>query len=205
MAANREAYNAYLREYYLKDENKKRQATALAERRKDPEWRKKKSAYIAAWARAKRRADPEWHKRLRDKLRADPKKWVIYLAKRRLYLQRRRRQDDAFRLSLQTAGEIRRAIKRKRQQSNRDRPMWWEAVLGYTASDLRQHLERQFTKEMSWENHGKVWEIDHIVPLAKFKVASKFSPDFKTVWGLANLRPLLKHLNAAKGAKWIFA
>jgi acyl-CoA hydrolase len=35
-------------------------------------------------------------------------------------------------------------------------------ILGCTADKFRQYLESMFSPEMNWQNHGEVWEIDHI-------------------------------------------
>lgn len=32
-------------------------------------------------------------------------------------------------------------------------------------SELYRYLEKQFAADMNWANYGKVWEVDHIVPL----------------------------------------
>ena len=29
------------------------------------------------------------------------------------------------------------------------------------------HIQSQFTKDMSWDNYGNYWELDHIIPLSK--------------------------------------
>lgn len=71
--------------------------------------------------------------------------------------------------------------------------------LGYTWRDLRQHLEAQFTKTMTWENWGDVWEIDHVKPLSGFRYESIVDPMFREAWGLDNLRPLLREQNRRKG------
>jgi hypothetical protein len=39
--------------------------------------------------------------------------------------------------------------------------------LGCDYHQLKQHLENQFIEGMNWENYGKEWEIDHIIPLTK--------------------------------------
>lgn len=65
----------------------------------------------------------------------------------------------------------------------------WEALLGYTTSELRDHLERQFLKGMSWDNYGD-WHVDHIIPVATFSFSSPDDDDFKACWALTNLRPL---------------
>ena len=39
--------------------------------------------------------------------------------------------------------------------------------LGCTFNEYSEYLENQFDKNMSWENYGTYWEIDHIIPLSK--------------------------------------
>jgi hypothetical protein len=61
----------------------------------------------------------------------------------------------------------------------------------YDIADLRAHLERQFTKGMSWDAflRGEI-HIDHIRPLASFAYTDASDPQFLACWGLPNLRPL---------------
>lgn len=61
---------------------------------------------------------------------------------------------------------------------------------GYTAEDLRKHIESQFTPEMNWNNYGIYWELDHITPRFKFYYESYNDEQFKQCWALNNLRPL---------------
>ena len=58
-------------------------------------------------------------------------------------------------------------------------------ILGYTALDLKQHIEKLFTDSMSWDNYG-VWHIDHIKPLSSFNEDTP--PDVANA--LSNLQPL---------------
>ena len=76
----------------------------------------------------------------------------------------------------------------------------WAAAVGYTAAELRAHLERQFLRGMGWHNIDK-WHIDHIVPLASFKFTSTDDQEFKAAWALTNLRPLWKRDNIRKSAR----
>lgn len=78
----------------------------------------------------------------------------------------------------------------------------WQSLVGYTVSDLKEHLERQFQPGMSWENYGK-WHIDHIIPLAAHNYDTAEAPDFQKAWALSNLRPLWAVENMSKGAKLI--
>lgn len=74
-------------------------------------------------------------------------------------------------------------------------------AMGYTWHELRGHIEKQFTPDMSWENWGDVWELDHIRPLSSFQYKSLDDPLFRECWALTNLRPLPRQENASKGAK----
>lgn len=58
-------------------------------------------------------------------------------------------------------------------------------MLGYSADDLRQHIERQFVKGMSWANRGE-WELDHITPISSAKTVE----DVIRLNCLSNLRPM---------------
>lgn len=66
--------------------------------------------------------------------------------------------------------------------------------LGYSATDLKNHLQSLFTDGMSWDNHGE-WHIDHIKPISKFSKESKPSE----VNALINLQPLWAYDNLTKG------
>lgn len=66
-------------------------------------------------------------------------------------------------------------------------------LLGYSALELKEHIEKQFLEGMSWENHGE-WEIDHIKPLSLF--GKNASPS--EVNSLLNLQPLWKIDNRKK-------
>lgn len=41
-------------------------------------------------------------------------------------------------------------------------------LLGCSIEHFRLHIQRQFKRGMNWNNHGKVWQIDHIIPCAAF-------------------------------------
>lgn len=37
--------------------------------------------------------------------------------------------------------------------------------LGCSSDYFKKHIESQFTSKMNWNNHGKIWHIDHILPI----------------------------------------
>jgi len=63
-----------------------------------------------------------------------------------------------------------------------------ERVLGCTMKEFIQHLQSQFVEGMTLENHGVVWEIDHIKKLS----SSKNEEDIIKLNHYTNLRPLFK-------------
>jgi len=77
----------------------------------------------------------------------------------------------------------------------------WEELVGYTIDQLKRHIEKRFTKDMSWENHGSFWHIDHKIPIAAFNFEKPEDLDFKRCWAINNLRPLEAKRNLKKHDK----
>jgi hypothetical protein len=70
-------------------------------------------------------------------------------------------------------------------------------MLGYSANDLKIHIESLFRDGMSWENYGE-WHIDHIKPLSSFEN----DEDISIVNCLENLQPLWAFENLSKSNKY---
>ena len=47
-------------------------------------------------------------------------------------------------------------------------------ILGCDWKQFQSHIESQFTNKMSWENKGKYWDLDHIIPLSAAKINGKY-------------------------------
>lgn len=109
------------------------------------------------------------------------------------YMRAKRANDPKFRM----LGRVRARLASMAQGRASRRT---EELLGYTMAQLKEHIERQFQPGMGWHNMGE-WEIDHILPVASFKIESVDDPDFKVCWGLPNLQPLWRDQNRRKNAK----
>jgi hypothetical protein len=74
-------------------------------------------------------------------------------------------------------------------------------ILGYSKEELKTHLEKQFTKDMTWKafRNGDI-HIDHIKPQSLFNL--KDINDVKECWSLNNLQPLWAKDNIAKSNKY---
>jgi hypothetical protein len=70
-------------------------------------------------------------------------------------------------------------------------------LLKYTPDELKSNLESKFYDDLSWENYGKKWQIDHIVHVSLFKDDTPFH----IANSLDNLRPLEKITNISRGNK----
>jgi len=65
----------------------------------------------------------------------------------------------------------------------------WETLVGYTIKQLKQRIELNFKKGMSWKNREK-WHIDHKKPKSLFHYVFPEDQAFRDCWSLANLQPL---------------
>lgn len=73
----------------------------------------------------------------------------------------------------------------------------WSDHLGYTMSELKDHLEKRFIDGMSWDNRDQ-WHIDHIKPLCSFQITRADSDEFRECFGIQNMRPMWPEDNRAK-------
>jgi hypothetical protein len=71
-------------------------------------------------------------------------------------------------------------------------------LLGYSAIELKKHIESLFTEGMSWDNYGE-WHIDHIKPVIKFDKNELPS----VVNTLENLRPMWATTREINGVTYI--
>ena len=88
---------------------------------------------------------------------------------------------------------------------NRKRGVEWvkknnktEVLLGADHFTVREFLERQFLKGMTWDNYGTEWNIDHIIPL---DVAGDNVEIINKLCYYQNLSPIWKRDNFRKGFK----
>lgn len=70
--------------------------------------------------------------------------------------------------------------------------------LGISHLVYRGYLQSQFTSSMSWDNYGKEWQIDHIVPMCLFDLNDP--KEIALCWCLDNIRPIRTQENRLKGA-----
>lgn len=167
-------------------------------RENNPELKKKYDAISRNRHREERNAyDREWRMKNQDVMKKLKSEWR---AKNPQYDTERRKSNPKWGVNHTISACIRSTLKRKGGYDTKN-GRHWEDLVGYTVEQLIKHLEKQFTEEMTWENHGSYWHIDHIIPIAVFNFEKAEDIDFKRCWALENLQPLWASENMSKGAK----
>jgi hypothetical protein len=110
------------------------------------------------------------------------------------YNKQKRNNDINFRLLWNLRWRIYSAIK------NNFKSISTIKLIGCNIEFLKQHLEKQFTKGMTWKNYGD-WHIDHILPCYTFDLSKK-SEQLKC-FNYKNLRPLWAEENLRRPKKEI--
>lgn len=128
----------------------------------------------------------------RECYQSDPKIRAYLREYNRVYVATRRAIDPDYRMSQTMRSMVQRTLASSQKTKSSSR------ILGYSAKELRVHLENQFLPGMSWEERG-AWHIDHIKSVSAFIAEGITDP--KIINALSNLRPLWARDNIRKGAK----
>lgn len=193
----------YKKDYYLKNKNKYKEYAennrhAIKDRMK--KWRESNKDRLSEYDRdyysknseMKREYSRKWRKlnpsRVREQRIDFRRRNKEYFAR---YVRERRASDPVYAASCRVRARINAAFKYQGFRKSKKT----EEILGCDWDTLKNHIERQFAKGMSWENRGR-WHIDHIVPLA----SAKKEEDVVALNHYTNLRPMWAKENLSKGA-----
>ena len=107
--------------------------------------------------------------------------------------KKQRREDDPSFREKENVHRLADAICRRKTESSAT----FLAKTGWTAEELRAHLEERFTAGMTWANFGTFWNLDHRIPQSAFS----FPDETKKCCCAENVRPLSKKENKKKQDK----
>lgn len=107
----------------------------------------------------------------------------------------RMENDHKFALKERIRSLIRQSLKKYSFKKNNKT----SELLGCSIDHFKIHIEKQFKKDMTWENRH-LWHIDHIIPLA----SAKTEDEIIKLNHYLNLRPLWANENLVKGDKMEF-
>ena len=167
---NRDSIRQSQRDYYRRNMEHLKQKEALRKDKKREEIREKARLYYAQNSRI---INARAGERTRQRVKDDP----VFAITRRM----RRRIRHIIVLV-----------------ANGNKPISAMEMVGCKWDELKQHLERQFTKGMNWESllAGEI-EIDHIIPLAEAKTIA----DVVALNHFTNLRPMWSKENRQKSSR----
>jgi hypothetical protein len=114
-----------------------------------------------------------------------------YLPIKKQNIKLRRQYDTNFRIKEVLRSKIHKVLK--------GHPTSYFILLDCDMNTFKRWIEFQFNKEMCWDNYGKVWEIDHILPINAFNM--EYELDKKVCFNWTNLQPLNKNENREKYKK----
>lgn len=110
------------------------------------------------------------------------------------YQKQRRKTNPLFKMKAYLRTRTWAAFKNKGYSKNTKT----QEMLGVDWQVAKNHIERQFTKGMNWNNYGE-WHIDHIIPLASAKTPERL----KQLSHYTNLQPMWAEENLSKKDKII--
>lgn len=137
----------------------------------------------------------KWNEENREKAVQYTMKWRSKnTEKYNQYMVDRRKNEPLFKLAFNVRKRLNKFLKNKSIiKTNKTFDL-----VGITPKELKEHLEKQFTQDMSWDNYGFYgWHIDHIIPLS----SAKTEEEIYKLCHYSNLQPLWAEDNLKKSDK----
>jgi hypothetical protein len=144
----------------------------------------------------------KWRENLSDekKLEIKNRERELYHLKnrkevKRKYVNEKLKNDQFFKLKFNIRSLIRNAFKRLFTEKSKKTI----EILGCSFEEFKIHLESQFDENMNWENQGKYWHMDHIIPIS----SAKTEEDVLRLNHYTNFQPLYWEDNLKKSDKYL--
>ncbi len=143
----------------------------------------------------RRKENPEREKEARNKYREENKEKLNEY--HRKWKENKRNTDIQYKLQSNMSRRIRYELNTLLKGKKTKRTTEY---IGCSIEELKAHLEKMFTTEMSWQNYGSVWHIDHKIPCATWNFENAF--ENRCCWNYRNLSPMLASENQSKHDKY---
>lgn len=155
--------------------------------------KKYRQTYVDKRDRKEYRQD--YYQKNKDKFKRWNKEWAKENREHReKYMKQWRDENPSQKIAHYCRNRIRNAIKKGHKATKS------LSLTGCKSWDeLKQHLEKQFTEGMTWDNHGE-WHIDHIKPCASFDLTKE--SEQKKCFHYSNLQPLWAEENLRKSDRY---
>ena len=110
------------------------------------------------------------------------------------YRKEKLNTDPFFKMKANIRGLIRNAFTRRYTKKSKKTI----EILCCTFEEFKEHLEKQFTPEMNWNNQGSYWHMDHIKPIS----LANSEEEVIKLNHYTNFQPLYWKDNLAKSNKY---
>jgi len=160
----------------------------------DKKWRDNNKEYMSnkskTWYEQNKEYRKEYLKEYREKNIDNIRKT------KRDYERNCKASDPLYKL----ISNFRTAIYQVLKESNVEKNGHYFDILGYNPEELINHLEKQFTEGMTWDNYGE-FHVDHKLPISSFNIKEIGDEEFMRCWCLDNLQPMWGEENIRKSNK----
>jgi len=160
----------------------------------DKKWRDSNKEYMSnkskTWYEQNKEHRKEYLKEYREKNIGNIRQT------KRDYERNRKARDPLYKL----ISNFRTAIYQVLKENNIKKNGHYFEILKYTPEQLINHLEKQFSDEMTWDNYGD-WHVDHKHPISLYNIKEIGDNEFMKCWSLDNLQPMWGVDNIKKSNK----
>lgn len=114
-----------------------------------------------------------------------------------IYFNNKRKIDIEFKLACSLRSRLYKTIRSQNGCKN----IKSIDLIGCLSSELKSYLESKFLPTMTWENYGKYWHIDHIIPCSSFNLIDE--EEQKKCFHYTNLQPLFAVTTIINGVTYL--
>lgn len=108
-----------------------------------------------------------------------------------IYLRNKRKTDPQYKLSVTLRNRVNKVLNGQKKKKTLE-------LLGCSYNFLKDWIEFQFEEDMTFQNHGEIWHIDHIIPCHSFDLTDDNERIKCFNW--SNLQPMYSKENLSKKA-----
>jgi len=157
----------------------------------DKRWREKNKDSVREYVKTWYEQNKEYRKKYLKEYRENNVDKIRQI--KRDYERNRKSRDPLYKL----ISNFRTAIYQVLKENNVEKNKSYFDILQYTPEELINHLEKQFTDTMTWDNYG-IWHVDHKLPITSFNIQEMGDDEFMRCWSLNNLQPMWGEENIRK-------
>lgn len=182
---NKETYTEYKRNYW-KEHKEERKILSH-------NWYEKNKKQILTKWKEQRDKNPEIHRKQNSKYYNENRDKVMFRNNKNTKI--RIKNDPMFRVTKNLRGRMNSVLK------GNIKSVSTLELLGCSIEYYKQYIEKQFINDMTWENYGEYWHIDHIKPCSKFNLL--LEDEQRKCFHYTNTQPLLARDNLKKYNKYM--